>query len=439
MITENVLKEWYTENASRRFPLATLVPDGEGSVAPTGLDDEGKTLPNSLIVGMQLCVPRTMLATREAGTTLPYDALADSYRIYLKTVIITLARVEITFATVSGEEIAEAVWTPSTEIGNLPVHGVAIAPLPTTDSNIGSTKISGYVFLGPDAAWGPHAAVYSFTGSNIYNSMVSESCIAADADNRVTGLVVNGTSLTGEIEIVAGDNTKLSATGNELRIDFAGDTAEGITSRAELIAAIVELYGDPVLTINNVTPDANGNFSIDSSDGSISVATIDHGVSLTSTVGSECCDKDSLMGMATNIQTLNTKTGRIEAMLRSMESTSSPSAIGASAKNLTIQDFLTIGASSGHGLVSSPVFATGKAAGQGTTILPMTADFLSVTSPANHLKGISFSNGVYVYAVGLVQTTDTGDSLYAACDVSPIAKTANSQVGVRWQTTITIS
>jgi hypothetical protein len=119
--------------------------------------------------------------------------------------------------------------------------------------------------------------------------------------------------------------------------------------------------------------------------------------------------------------------------------TSSPSAIGASAKNLTIQDFLTIGASSGHGLVSSPVFATGKAAGQGTTILPMTADFLSVTSPANHLKGISFSNGVYVYAVGLVQTTDTGDSLYAACDVSPIAKTANSQVGVRWQTTITIS
>lgn len=122
-------------------------------------------------------------------------------------------------------------------------------------------------------------------------------------------------------------------------------------------------------------------------------------------------------------------------------SSSSPSAIGASGGTLTAADFVTAGSASGHGLVECPAFATGVTVNTSAspTVKPATATILSVTSPYTKIAGIDFENGRYVYAVGLVTSTDDGDILYAACDITPVAKAANSQVGVRWQTTLSIS
>jgi len=319
MISENVLKEWYTENASRRFPLATLVHDG--NVAPTGLDDMGRTFPNSLIVGLQLLVPRTMLATREAGSTLPYDSLANDYRIYLKKVVVSVTRVEIVFATVSGSEIAKAVWSPATEIAGLPVHGVAIAPLATADTNIGVNKVSGYVFLGPDMLWSMSAGTYSFTGDNIYNSMVSESCISADDDGKLTGLYVNGQYLTGDITFVEGENISLSVTGNVVTVGFAADPLSGPANTSQLIAALTADLGQPIQTINGVRPDAAGGFTLSSPDGTIGAEALDHGVALSSNAGDEAVDKETLSGQLENVQTLNAKAGRLEAFVSAIETT----------------------------------------------------------------------------------------------------------------------
>lgn len=117
-------------------------------------------------------------------------------------------------------------------------------------------------------------------------------------------------------------------------------------------------------------------------------------------------------------------------------SSSSPASMGASGGTLTINDFMTRGAASGMGLMACTAYAVGVAKdGPNSTDA---ATFLSVT-PGSVKAGASFSNGRYVYAVGLVQSTDEGDVLYAACDLTPIAKAANSQIGVRWQTSITIS
>lgn len=317
MLSENVLKEWYTENASRRMPLATLV--AENNSTPSGLDDSGQVLPESLLVGMQLYVPRSMLATREAGSTLPYDRLADEYRIYLKTVVIASARVEITFATVSGAEIAQAIWTPTTEMQGLPVHGVNIAPLPTNDPNIGSSKVFGYVFLGPDSMWRQSVGIYRYTGGNIYSSMVSESVINCIGADLVTALVVNGTVLRGEIGIVAGDNTRIDVINNN-RIDlkFAGELDTGITNRTELVQAVVDFYGEPVKTINGVYPNASGNFTLSCPDGALSFAEVDHGICIVNIKGSECCDKSALEGVLTNVQTLNEKQGRMDNFMKAL-------------------------------------------------------------------------------------------------------------------------
>ena len=317
MITENVLKEWYTENASRRFPLATVVY--EGTEVPTGLDDTGRALPNSLLVGLQLLVPRTMLATREAGSGLPYDSLANNYRIYLKTVVISATRVEILFATVSGSEIAKAVWSPETEIAGLPVHGVAIAPLPADDSNIGVNKVSGFVFLGPSLLWAMSAGTYTFTGSNIYNSMVSEECIAADDNGKLTGLYVNGEYLTGDITFVEGENTALSVSGNTVTVAFAATPSQGPTDTASFVSDMAAVYGRPITEINGVKPDANGNFTVDCPDGTMALGELDHGITIESLAGEEAVDKEDLEGLLTNIQTLNVKEGRLNSILTSIE------------------------------------------------------------------------------------------------------------------------
>ena len=320
MITENVLKEWYTENASRRFPLATLVP--EGSIVPTGLDDAGQGFPDSLLIGMQMIVPRSMLAARPAGSTYPYDSLADEYRIYLSSVVITLEKVEMTFSTKSGKDVAKAVWSPSLELQGLPVHGVQIVPLPVPeDANIGTNKINGFVFLGPDGMWKNSAGVYRYSGDNIYNSMVSESCIAADADDRVTGIVVNGERLTGDVTIEAGENVHLdvNTTTNTLTVSLAVDQVEGIQNKSELIASMSDIYGRPIVSINNIKPDLNGNFTVDSPDGSIAVSGLDYGIALQSNVGEECCGKEELSGLLENVQTLNEKFGREDAFLQAVE------------------------------------------------------------------------------------------------------------------------
>jgi hypothetical protein len=316
MLSENVLKEWYTENASRRMPLATLV--AENNVVPSGLDDAGQLLPESLLVGLQLYVPRTMLATREAGSTLPYDQLANEYRIYLSSVVIATSRVEMTFSTVSGADIAQAIWTPTTEMQGIPVHGVQVAPLPTNDENIGSSKVSGFVFFGPDSMWREQVGIYRYTGNNIYSSMISESCINCIGPDIVTGLVVNGTTLHGEIGIVAGDNVDINVQGNNIDLAFAGGLDTGITTRQELVQAVVDTYGNPILTINGVLPDGNGNYTFSSPDGVLSFSNIDHGIAVVNLKGSECCDKSALDNILSNIQADNEKMGRLNNFMQAL-------------------------------------------------------------------------------------------------------------------------
>ena len=144
------------------------------------------------------------------------------------------------------------------------------------------------------------------------------------------------------------------------------------------------------------------------------------------------------------------QTGGTEAIVRALAdgnnlskvyflyaNTSSPTAIGAASGTLTAADFATAGGASGRGLLSCQAFASGLEASD--TVID-TAVFMSVTdtSDSSHVAGISYSDGRYVYAVGLVLPSPAGDILYAACDITPIAKASNSQIGVRWKTQITI-
>jgi hypothetical protein len=73
------------------------------------------------------------------------------------------------------------------------------------------------------------------------------------------------------------------------------------------------------VSINNIKPDLNGNFTVDSPDGSIAVSGLDYGIALQSNVGAECCGKEELSGLLENVQTLNEKFGREDAFLQAVE------------------------------------------------------------------------------------------------------------------------
>jgi hypothetical protein len=73
-----------------------------------------------------------------------------------------------------------------------------------------------------------------------------------------------------------------------------------------------------------------------------------------------------------------------------------------------------------------------------------TASFVGLSDSGIKVAGITMATGHKVYAVGLVQTppssvTSMNPVLYAAADITAISKAANSQIGIRWATTITVS
>ena len=132
------------------------------------------------------------------------------------------------------------------------------------------------------------------------------------------------------------------------------------------------------------------------------------------------------------------------AMLYS--SASSPSAIGASGGTLTWSDFLTRANTSGNGLILCPAFMVGVSETYTTsaTGINNTASFVGLSDSGTKVAGITMATGHKVYAVGLVQTPPSSDTsmnpvLYAAADITAISKAANSQIGIRWATTITVS
>lgn len=126
------------------------------------------------------------------------------------------------------------------------------------------------------------------------------------------------------------------------------------------------------------------------------------------------------------------------AMLYS--SSSSPSAIGASGGTLTWNDFVTRGSASGNGLILCPAYMVEEVDG----VISNYASFVGLSDSGELYAGSALATGNKVFAIGLVQnnvqgTADSSKVLYAAADITPISKAANSQIGVRWKTTITVS
>lgn len=304
MITVDLLQTWFSENAIRRFPLNSDV---------TGIDDDGiRTLPDSLLVGMEVTIPSTM-TTIDDTTGLE----EPSYVPYLSKVIISEYEVVITLAA-NGVDVAAVTVDVSALDDQKTAQTFAFASLVTDNTDF--EGVGGKVFLGPTSSFLPHSGVYTFSGP--LQTGISLDCIHSYPE-CIRSLNISGTRVTGDITLAEGDNISLDydADTNTITVSYVPDEVEGISSKAELLDAIISRFGQPICTVNGVTPDAEGAFElIPAAGGCVEIEVTDHGVIISNPCASPCCDKTVLENLMSDIQGLNARYARLHSYL--LEATS---------------------------------------------------------------------------------------------------------------------
>lgn len=297
MITADILQSWYSENAIRRFPL---------SAEATGVDTNGKALPDSFLVGMEVMVPSTMSDITEEGFEEP------TYVPYLSKVVINNYEVSVTVAA-AGKDVAVATVSVSDIEDIHTTKGVALASLAVDDTAF--EGVSGRLFFGPVSGFLDHGGTYTFSSPS--QTGISLDCVHSYPE-CVRSLNINGTRVTGDVTLVGGDNIDISydAEADTVTISFIPDTVEGIYDVNELIDAIATRYGEPITTINNIPADEEGNFALEPVPGGcLSVEVQDHGLTLSNPCASPCCDKGVLERLMDDIQALNARYARIYSYL----------------------------------------------------------------------------------------------------------------------------
>ena len=302
MITVDLLQTWFSENAVRRFPLASEA---------TGIDDNAKTLPDSLLVGMEVTIPSTMTVIDSNNL----EELPDTP--YLSRVIISEYEVVITIA-VDGIDVARATVDVAALDDSKTLQAFSLASLVTDNSDY--EGVGGKVFLGPVSGFLPYSGVYTFSSPS--QTGISLDCIHSYPE-CIRSLNIGGTRVTGDITLAEGDNISLDYDEgtNTITVSYVPDEVDGISNKDELLDAITERFGQPVCTINGVAPDAEGNFElIPAAGGCVELDTTDHGIIISNPCASPCCDKSVLENLMSDIQGLNARYARLHSYL--LEATS---------------------------------------------------------------------------------------------------------------------
>jgi hypothetical protein len=305
MITEGILTSWYSDNASRSFPLAES--------ATAGIDDSGKKLPDCVLVGLELSIPSTMTAIVEPSTV---PGIISEYHPFLSEVLISgqEIRVEVSAGT-AGPVAAVTVPLASLEDFTNPL-GFALSPLANDEPDV--VGVGGVLVFGPVSGFLSAQGLYRFSfaeGVNTANSLLALDFIHPYPET-IRSIGVDDVRLTGDVVIEAGENANISIDGDTITIGFDPGEVEGIHSVTELIDRLVEIWGQPITAINGIRPDNTGQYRLEVPDnGCVQIEQADHGLRLSNPCASPCCDKNALEIIMDNIQTLNSRYGRLYAYL----------------------------------------------------------------------------------------------------------------------------
>lgn len=134
----------------------------------------------------------------------------------------------------------------------------------------------------------------------VENGRINPACVRI-GPSGVRALVVDGVPLYGTVVLRAGANVSIDRSvdedGNDiLNISSASpETGLVIRNDQELLDALIDRFGEPIRTINNIPPNEYGNFDIFGAD-CVSVDPGSGAITIKNPCGDPCCDKEEYLG-----------------------------------------------------------------------------------------------------------------------------------------------
>ena len=281
---------WLNQNLLRNYPFEDEV---------SRVANSGAQLPNVLIADISLPVP--------IGTLDPADVFIQQVVGFATGVAISLADRN----------------APSTTIASTTVFSASHERLDSYTLTGQGTLLGiiGRITLGdPKTLLEIAKATYDFRLSPA-NSRLVVSCIRPYLQG-VTGIQVTDsetgetTTLTGVIGIEAGDNMVFDVNPNELvlnsgLLDPGTDEDDDCGCENSLGADGTTGTGDPIMSINGIEPDENGDFTIEGID-CTDVNPITYGLEIIDTCSTPCCGCDQIDILYQALQAVENEVGRLQ-------------------------------------------------------------------------------------------------------------------------------
>lgn len=277
----DVYTEFVDSNMDKRYPLIDVYAES-GS---------GITIPSSFLVDLKL-----MIQTMDN----PGDS---SYRfnMFISEIIVYPDYVHVRISCpVDGvvTTVAESDPIPVRLNVGSSIEDRTIRIRPTTTFPVNGTLVVGTC---SDIAKYPGAWDISEEQGSIFPANITI------IPEGLTGLVVDGTVVSGDVILEAGDNIDISydENTNTIKVSVIVSPNEAFDD-SDLLALITEKYGPPVLSVNGVSPDVNGNITLTNED-CLEVRTIPeaHTITISNPCGNTCASETFMSDTYGRISDLN--------------------------------------------------------------------------------------------------------------------------------------
>jgi predicted nuclease of predicted toxin-antitoxin system len=272
----DVLKEFLDSNLTRVYPLQD---------SSSGKDISGDfVIPESFMSDMRLHTTR-----------------ADGY-FYISNIAVYsyVVTVEISFQPDSGDALVVGSFLNINISSEINEQSVAFTPTTQDDVNFRDLEGTvGVLYIGSCGDLKSYKGLWNFSSENtkILDSLVLTTPVA------VRSLSVGDRTLSGNIILEEGAGVTLSTeydsdTDTSTITISATETASDeivLSSDSDIISALAARFGQPLVSINNVTPDSVGNLTLQGSDCVDIFPDGENNLVIENPCGKPCCDEETFL------------------------------------------------------------------------------------------------------------------------------------------------
>ena len=299
--------EWCDQNMHNQYPLAD---------SATGVSTSGVILPQSFLVDMQLVVPTiaTTSNVRDNFFISSIERVGDSFQIYLGY---------RTGADASYVVCGKSGLIPSTIRNTTDLDERTVAIYPILDASYAQSVLSPLLDLEGQFIVGSCVDMLNMGsltfGYNATKLLGLRVYIVANGINSITVVDSDGVqhTLTRDFVLQPGDGIDVSVDPDYVdpvslrimpkvtfvRTRTAAEEESGFNSISDVLSALSLSDAVPVRSINLISPDADGNITIEGLD-CVGMKSLEHGISITNTCSKPCCDASSISDVSANLEQL---------------------------------------------------------------------------------------------------------------------------------------